>query len=53
MPTVAEFFTSSADLAKASQININLWMGLGMSSSGFFTVWWRLRPLRHEQPAAG
>jgi hypothetical protein len=26
-------------------------MGLGMLIiGGFFTVWWRLRPLRHEQP---
>ena len=51
MLTVAGFFTSSANLAKASHININLWMGLGMLVIGvFFTVWWRLRPLRHEQP---
>ena len=51
MLTVAGFFTSSKDLAKASQININLWMGLGMLIiGGFFTVWWLLRPLRREQP---
>src|SRR4051812_50209614 len=30
MLTVAGFFTSPADLAKASHININLWMGIGM-----------------------
>ena len=29
MLTAAGFFTSSKDLAKASQININLWMGIG------------------------
>ena len=51
MLTVAGFFTSSKDLAKASHININLWMGLGMLIIGaFFTVWWRLRPLRHDEP---
>jgi hypothetical protein len=51
MLTVAGFFTSSANLAKASQININLWMGLGMLVLGvLFLVWWRLNPLRREQP---
>ena len=51
MLTVAGFFTSSKDLAKASQININLWMGIGMLIiGGFFTVWWRLRPLRPAEP---
>jgi hypothetical protein len=51
MLTVAGFFTSSKDLAKASQININLWMGIGMLIvGGFFAAWWRLRPLRRDQP---
>jgi len=51
MLTVAGFFTSSKDLAKASHININLWMGLGMLIiSAFFLTWWRLRPLRHDEP---
>ena len=51
MLTVAGFFTSSKDLAKASQININLWMGLSMLVIAvFFLGWWRLRPLRHDQP---
>jgi hypothetical protein len=51
MLTVAGFFTSSKDLAKASHININLWMGIGMLViGGFFTAWWRLSPLRREQP---
>ena len=51
MLTVAGFFTSSKDLAKASQININLWMGIGMLIIGvFFTTWWRLRPLQPDQP---
>jgi len=51
MLTVAGFFTSPRDLAKASHININLWMGIGMLVVGlFFLAWWRLRPLRREQP---
>ena len=51
MLTVAGFFTSSKDLAKASQININLWMGLGMLViAAFFLTWWRLSPLRRDQP---
>jgi hypothetical protein len=53
MLTVAGFFTSSKDLAKASHININLWMGIGMLIIGaFFTLWWQLRPLQREQPPA-
>jgi hypothetical protein len=51
MLTVAGFFTSSANLAKASNININLWMGIGMLVVGvLFLLWWRLNPLRHDQP---
>jgi hypothetical protein len=51
MLTVAGFFTSPANLAKASQININLWMGLGMLVLGvLFLLWWRLNPLRRDQP---
>jgi hypothetical protein len=51
MLTVAGFFTSSKDLAKASHININLWMGIGMLVIGaFFTTWWRLRPLQRAEP---
>ena len=51
MLTVAGIFTSSEELAKASHININLWMGIGMLViGGFFTTWWRLRPLRHDEP---
>jgi hypothetical protein len=50
MLTVAGFFTSSANLAKAANININLWMGIGMLILGvLFLVWWRLNPMRHEQ----
>jgi hypothetical protein len=51
MLTVAGFFTSSANLAKASHININLWLGIGMLAIGaFFAAWWRLRPLQRPEP---
>ena len=50
MLTVAGFFTSSANLAKASHININLWMGIGMLVVGvLFLLWRRLNPLQHDQ----
>jgi hypothetical protein len=50
MLTVAGFFTSPANLAKAAGININLWMGIAMLVLGvLFLVWWRLNPIRHEQ----
>lgn len=50
MLTVAGFFTSPANLAKAAGININLWMGVGMLVLGvLFLIWWRLNPMRHEQ----
>ena len=51
MLTVAGFSTSPANLAKASNVNINLWMGIGMLIVGvLFILWWRLNPLRHDQP---
>jgi hypothetical protein len=51
MLTVAGFFTSARELAKASGININLWMGIGMLIIAvFFLTWWRLRPLRRDEP---
>ena len=51
MLTVAGFTTSDKELAKASGININLWMGISMLIVGaFFLAWWRLRPLQREQP---
>ena len=51
MLTVAGFFTSSKEVAKASNININLWMGLGMLVIAvFFLTWWRLRPLQRDEP---
>jgi hypothetical protein len=49
MLTVAGFFTSSADRHKASGININLWLGIGMLVIGLlFLLWRRLNPLRIE-----
>jgi len=49
MLTVAGFFTSDAQLAKASNININLWLGLGMLALGaFFLIWRALNPVKHE-----
>ena len=49
--TIYGFFTTPEDLAKAAGININLWLGLGMLVlGGFFTAWWRLSPLRRDQP---
>ncbi|MEO6501194.1 MAG: hypothetical protein ABIQ09_04705 [Jatrophihabitantaceae bacterium] len=49
MLTVAGFFTSDADRQKASGININLWLGLGMLVLGLLFLLWRaLRPLRIE-----
>jgi hypothetical protein len=43
--TVAGFFVSDADLAKAQDININLWTGLAMLVLGLlFLLWLRLSP---------
>jgi hypothetical protein len=51
MLTVAGLFTSPRDLAKASHININLWMGIGMLIiGGFFAAWWRLSPRQRPEP---
>ncbi|MCW2540524.1 MAG: hypothetical protein JWN95_2249 [Frankiales bacterium] len=52
MLTVAGFFTSDAQRAKASNININLWLGIGMLILGLlFLLWQRLNPLRIEPSA--
>jgi hypothetical protein len=51
MLTIAGFFTSAKNLAKASHININLWLGIGMLVVGLlFLLWWRLRPLQRPEP---
>jgi len=53
MLTVAGFTTSHKNLVKASNININLWMGIGMLIVGvLFVLWWRLNPIRRDQPDA-
>jgi hypothetical protein len=47
MLTVAGFSTSHKELVKAANININLWMGIGMLIVGvLFLVWWRLNPAK-------
>ncbi|GAC1400876.1 MAG: hypothetical protein NVSMB52_14600 [Chloroflexota bacterium] len=49
---IAGFFASAADKQKASGVNINLWMGLGMLALGLlFLLWWRLRPLQLAEPS--
>jgi hypothetical protein len=53
MLTVAGAFASERSIAKASHININLWLGVGMLIIGIvFLVWWRLNPLRPAQEQA-
>ncbi|MFH0244001.1 hypothetical protein ACGRHY_16600 [Streptomyces sp. HK10] len=43
--TAAGFFVSDADLAKAQDVNINLWAGLSMLVLGLlFLLWLRLSP---------
>ncbi|WBB58855.1 hypothetical protein O7599_25005 [Streptomyces sp. WMMC500] len=40
-------FDSDAEIAKAEDVRINLWTGLGMLALGlFFVVWQLLRPVR-------
>ena len=49
MLTVAGFFTSDSAREKASGININLWLGLGMLVLGLlFLLWRQVNPLRIE-----
>ena len=58
---IAGLFATAAEIQKASGININLWMGIGMLILGLlFLLWWRLNPVQrpvdpaHEvEPAAG
>jgi hypothetical protein len=52
MLTVAGFFTSDKQRAKAAHININLWLGLGMLALGLlFLLWRKLNPLKVEPDA--
>ncbi|MGI8666355.1 MAG: hypothetical protein ACR2N4_10035 [Jatrophihabitans sp.] len=49
MLTIAGFFTSSSARHKASDVNINLWLGIGMLVVGLlFLLWRQLSPLRVE-----
>lgn len=51
--TVSGFFTSDAERRKASDININLWLGLAMLVvSALFVLWFRLRPLQRPTTPA-
>jgi hypothetical protein len=51
MLTIAGFFTSAANIAKAANININLWLGIFMLLIGiFFLVWARLSPQKPPEP---
>lgn len=45
---VAGLVGSAAEIQKASGININLWMGIGMLVLGLlFLLWWRTQPVSH------
>jgi len=51
MLIVAGFLTSDAQLKKASDINMNLWLGIGMLALGLlFLLWWKLKPLKSPSP---
>src|SRR4030095_11186168 len=51
MLTIAGFFTSAEEWAKAADININLWLGIFMLLIGiFFLVWARLSPQKPPEP---
>jgi hypothetical protein len=47
---IAGLFDTSAEIARADGIRINLWLGLAMFVLGaLFLLWVRLRPLRIER----
>jgi hypothetical protein len=49
--TVAGFFTSDKERAKAADININLWLGIGMLVLGLLFLLWRaLNPQHVTRP---
>lgn len=51
MLIVASFFTTETEKSKASDLNINLWLGIGMLIVGLlFLLWFRLRPLIKVDP---
>jgi hypothetical protein len=54
MLIVYSFFTTAAELAKAADININLWLGLGMLVLGLlFLLWARMKPTNPRKPPDG
>jgi len=54
MLIIYSFFTSAVELAKAADININLWLGLGMLVLGLlFLLWARLQPTNARKPPDG
>jgi hypothetical protein len=49
--TISGFFTSDKERAKAADLNINLWLGIGMLLLGVvFLVWRRLNPQHVTRP---
>ena len=49
MLTISGFFTSDKERAKAADININLWLGLGMLALGvLFLIWRAVNPVKVE-----
>ncbi len=49
--TIYGFFTSEAEIQKAANINMNLWLGIGLLVVGLlFLLWVRLSPLQHPEP---
>jgi prolipoprotein diacylglyceryltransferase len=49
MLTISGFFTSDSNRQKASGININLWLGIGMLVLGLLFLLWRyMNPQRVE-----
>jgi quinol-cytochrome oxidoreductase complex cytochrome b subunit len=52
MLTVAGFLTSAKQRAKAADININLWLGIGMLVLGLLFLLWRMvNPTVHPDSA--
>lgn len=51
--TILGIFDSSAEVAKAAGVRINLWAGLGMIAFALFMIGWSmLRPLGREMAEA-
>lgn len=49
--TIYSFFDSRAEIAKASGIHLNLWLGLSMLIIGvIFFLWARLQPQKRPEP---